>query len=46
MLEVRKRYTDFITSGGNLKGPYGHMIVPEFGVTGVAVKRDVVKAKN
>jgi pilus assembly protein CpaC len=45
--EVRKRYTDFVTSGGDLKGPYGHMIVPEFGVNGVVVKRDgVVKAKN
>ena len=45
--EVRKRYTDFVTSGGDLKGSYGHMIVPEFGVNGVAVRREVVvKAKN
>lgn len=45
--EVRKRYTDFVNSGGDLKGPYGHMIVPEFGVNGVAVRREVVvKAKN
>lgn len=45
--EVRKRYTDFVTSGGDLKGPYGHMIVPEFGVNGVAVRREVVvRAKN
>jgi pilus assembly protein CpaC len=41
--EVRKRYSDFVTSGGNLKGPYGHIIVPEFGVGGVAA---VVSAKN
>ena len=27
--EVRKRYTDFVTTGGELKGPYGHMILPE-----------------
>ena len=44
--EVRKRYADFVTSGGDLKGPYGHMIVPEFGVNGVAVRREVVRAKN
>jgi pilus assembly protein CpaC len=24
--EVRKRYTDYVTSGGTLNGPYGHMI--------------------
>lgn len=28
-VEVRKRYNDYINSGGNLKGPYGHLIVPE-----------------
>lgn len=45
--EVRKLYTDFVTSGGNLKGPYGHMIVPAFGVNGAVVKSDVVvSAKN
>ena len=26
--EVRKLYDDFVTSGGELKGPYGHMIDP------------------
>ena len=26
--EVRKLYEDFVTSGGELKGPYGHMIDP------------------
>lgn len=25
-MEVRKRYTDYVSSGGNLTGPYGHMI--------------------
>jgi pilus assembly protein CpaC len=45
--EVRKRYTDFVTSGGELKGPYGHMIIPENGGNGVAVKGEaVVRAKN
>ena len=26
--EVRKRYTDFVTSGAYLVGPYGHIIAP------------------
>ena len=25
-MEVRKRYTDYVSSGGALTGPYGHMI--------------------
>jgi len=28
-MEVRKRYDDYINSGGDLKGPYGHIIAPE-----------------
>ncbi|WGS22811.1 MULTISPECIES: type II and III secretion system protein family protein [unclassified Bradyrhizobium] len=28
-MEVRKRYDDYVSSGGNLKGPYGHIIAPE-----------------
>ena len=46
--EVRKRYTDFVSTGGDLKGPYGHMIVPEMGINGVAVKGNdvVVRARN
>jgi pilus assembly protein CpaC len=24
--EIRKRYTDYVSSGGQLTGPYGHMI--------------------
>ncbi len=27
-MEVRKRYTDYVNSGGEIKGPYGHMIGP------------------
>jgi len=27
--EVRKRYTDFVTSGGDLVGPYGHIVAPD-----------------
>jgi len=26
--DVRKRYTDFVTSGADLVGPYGHIIAP------------------
>jgi pilus assembly protein CpaC len=46
--EVRKRYTDFVSTGGDLKGPYGHMIVPEMGINGVAVKGNdvIVRARN
>jgi pilus assembly protein CpaC len=28
-LEVRKRYNDYVNSGGDVKGPYGHMIGPD-----------------
>jgi pilus assembly protein CpaC len=28
-MEVRKRYNDYVNSGGNIKGPYGHMIGPD-----------------
>jgi pilus assembly protein CpaC len=28
-MEVRKRYDDYVNSGGGLKGPYGHIIAPE-----------------
>ncbi|MDO9461477.1 MAG: type II and III secretion system protein family protein [Alphaproteobacteria bacterium] len=28
-MEVRKRYNDYVNSGGEVKGPYGHIIAPE-----------------
>jgi pilus assembly protein CpaC len=28
-MEVRKRYNDYVNSGGEIKGPYGHMIGPD-----------------
>ncbi|HLX17723.1 MAG TPA: type II and III secretion system protein family protein [Bradyrhizobium sp.] len=28
-LEVRKLYNDYVNSGGDIKGPYGHMIGPD-----------------
>ena len=27
-MEVRKRYIDYVNSGGEVKGPYGHIIAP------------------
>jgi pilus assembly protein CpaC len=46
-MEVRKRYNDYINSGGEVKGPYGHIIAPELNVSrpAVAVERPVVKLK-
>ncbi len=41
--EVRKRYNDFVTSGGELRGPYGHIVEPEYGPDRIA---GVVKAKD
>ena len=31
-MEVRKRYDDYVNSGGEVKGPYGHIIAPELRV--------------
>jgi len=31
-MEVRKRYNDYVNSGGEVKGPYGHIIAPEITV--------------
>jgi pilus assembly protein CpaC len=31
-MDVRKRYDDYVNSGGELKGPYGHIIAPELTV--------------
>lgn len=28
-MEVRKRFNDYVNSGGEVKGPYGHIIAPE-----------------
>lgn len=43
-LEVRKRYNDYVNSGGELKGPYGHIIAPQVGGQGaVPVAQPVLK---
>jgi pilus assembly protein CpaC len=31
-MELRKRYDDYVNSGGQVKGPYGHIIAPELTV--------------
>jgi pilus assembly protein CpaC len=43
--EVRKRYTDFVTSGADLVGPYGHIVAPD-GPNLPAAGGAVVKAKD
>jgi pilus assembly protein CpaC len=43
--EVRKRYNDFVTSGGDLVGPYGHIVAPD-GPGGPIPAGAVVRAKD
>jgi pilus assembly protein CpaC len=43
--EVRKRYNDFVTSGGDLVGPYGHIVAPDGPVSPVPAGA-VVRAKD
>lgn len=47
-MEVRKRYTDYVNSGGEIKGPYGHMIGPDNRTSPppVAVEQPVISTKN
>lgn len=49
-MEVRKRYDDYVNSGGDVKGPYGHIIAPEVRAPvvapAVAVDQPVVKTLN
>jgi pilus assembly protein CpaC len=49
-MEVRKRYDDYVNSGGDVKGPYGHIIAPEVTAPvlppAVAVQQPVVKTLN
>jgi pilus assembly protein CpaC len=45
-VEVRKRYNDYVNSGGELKGPYGHLIPPEASaavVAPVVIKQPALK---
>jgi pilus assembly protein CpaC len=43
--EVRKRYSDFVTSGADLVAPYGHIIAPA-GALPAAAGGAIVKAKD
>ncbi|MCC8983749.1 type II and III secretion system protein family protein [Bradyrhizobium acaciae] len=49
-MEVRKRYNDYVNSGGEVKGPYGHIIAPNAVVPAPApaavVDQPVVKTLN
>ncbi|KRP99866.1 pilus assembly protein CpaC [Bradyrhizobium yuanmingense] len=48
-MEVRKRYNDYVNSGGDVKGPYGHIIAPEVTATIPApavANQPVVKTLN
>jgi pilus assembly protein CpaC len=48
-MEVRKRYNDYVNSGGDVKGPYGHIIAPDVRLSEPAVvvtDQPVVRAKN
>ncbi|GKQ49716.1 type II and III secretion system protein family protein [Bradyrhizobium sp. Ce-3] len=50
-MEVRKRYNDYVNSGGDVKGPYGHIIAPDAVVpvpppAAVGANQPVVKTLN
>ncbi|MBR0960101.1 type II and III secretion system protein family protein [Bradyrhizobium japonicum] len=48
-MEVRKRYNDYVNSGGDVKGPYGHIIAPEVTATipaPAAANQPAVKTLN
>lgn len=49
-MEVRKRYDDYVNSGGEVKGPYGHIIAPDVRMPAPApaavVDQPVVKTLN
>ncbi|MCP1970840.1 type II and III secretion system protein family protein [Bradyrhizobium elkanii] len=49
-MEVRKRYDDYVNSGGDVKGPYGHIIAPNAVVPApppaIGANQPVVKTLN
>lgn len=48
-MEVKKRYNDYVSSGGELKGPYGHIIAPDARLPAppaVVTDQPVVKTLN
>jgi pilus assembly protein CpaC len=46
-MEVKKRYNDYVNSGGDIKGPYGHIIAPDVRLSPTVVTdQPVVKTLN
>jgi pilus assembly protein CpaC len=48
-MEVKKRYNDYVNSGGDIKGPYGHIIAPDVRLSEpptVVTDQPVVKTLN
>jgi pilus assembly protein CpaC len=48
-MEVRKRFNDYVNSGGDIKGPYGHIIAPDLRLSAppaVVSDQPVVKTLN
>ena len=48
-MDVKKRYNDYVNSGGDVKGPYGHIIAPDVRVSAppaVVTDQPVVKTLN
>jgi pilus assembly protein CpaC len=48
-MEVKKRYNDYVNSGGDLKGPYGHIIAPDVRLSAppaIVTEQPVVKTLN
>jgi pilus assembly protein CpaC len=47
-MDVKKRYNDYVNSGGDIKGPYGHIIAPDVRLSEPTVVTDqpVVKTLN
>jgi pilus assembly protein CpaC len=42
-MDVKKRYNDYVNSGGDIKGPYGHIIAPE---VPAVINQPIVKTLN
>ena len=46
-MEVKKRYNDYVNSGGDVTGPYGHIIAPDVRLSEpVVIDQPVVKTLN
>src|SRR5712671_1466217 len=45
-MEVKKRYNDYVNSGGDIKGPYGHIIAPDVRLSEPPAVQAVVKTLN